>query len=390
MTPAPTPLAAQPTAAFGCTGIHFPAAAMLGACAKGRAPVLMHRLAGEDGSNDEGPREMLATTMQRLGETGHAGAWGAGCVVRSSAEAAAFATAGFTWFSFDLGGHLDTRADTMSPDELDAAVVRAEDAGFFPLGWHELYLDCTWQPARGDAFRIEDERLARFAVKYGRALAEAAQWQQAVRTLWSGRGSEPDIELNFAGRRERWSPAEFFFVAHDAARRGLGPACISPSLGHHWQPGADFSGDAPELSNWLSLAGDIAALAGQARVGIRHAAGKSCMESLAETALGSRCHANFEEDAWLATLEAIASGQPDVFRRWLVAAQEQFPFAAGELPLAITEEEIHALPQVDDASLAATFLQDLRGRQLLLATFADVLRSDRSLREAVSGGSVRN
>ena len=64
-----------------------------------------------------------------------------------------------------------------------------------------------------------------------------------------------------------------------------------------------------------------------------------------------------------------------------------FPFAADDAALAITEEDIHVLPQVDDAELPATFLADLRGRQLLLATCPDVLRRDRVLREAISAGS---
>ena len=98
----------------------------------------------------------------------------------------------------------------------------------------------------------------------------------------------------------------------------------------------------------------------------------------------ARLHLDFEEAAWLATLDILAKQQPEVFRRWLCSAQEAFPFAAGKMTLAITEEDIHVLPQVDDAELPATFLADIRGRQFLLATFTDVLRSDRSLRDAIS------
>jgi hypothetical protein len=99
-----------------------------------------------------------------------------------------------------------------------------------------------------------------------------------------------------------------------------------------------------------------------------------------------RFHANYEEDAWLAALDTLARRQPELFRRWLTVAQELFPFAAGGIALAITEEDIHALPQVPDAELPATFLGDIRGRQLLLATFPDVLRRERVLREAISSG----
>ena len=381
--PSPSPLAAQPTVALGCTGLHFPSDALRAAGEKGIAPVLMHRLTGEDGSNDDGPREMILATAEALEKSGHTGAWAAGCVVRTSADAAAFATAGFTWFSFELGAHLDSRADSMSLGELDAAIVALEDTGCFAQGWHTHYTDREWLLPSGCMLKIDDETLARVAVKYGRALAEAAQWQQAIRTLWTGRGAAPDIELNFSGRRDRWSAEEFLFLALESARCGLGPACISPSLGPEWQPGADFDGDQAALSATLALAGEIAALAGPLKVGIHHAAGKSCIETNAHAALDARAHLDFEEDAWLATLDAIARQQPEIFRRWLCVAQEIFPLCAAQLPLTITEEDIHVLPQVDDAELPATFLADIRGRQLLLATFTDVLRSDRSLRAAV-------
>jgi hypothetical protein len=383
----PSPLAARPTVALGCSGIHFPAQALRATHEAGVAPVLMHHLTGEDGSGDEGPRELLAATAAALEETGFPAEWGAGGVVRTSAEAAAFATAGFTWFSFELASLPDTRADSMSPDELDSAVVAIEDAGCYPQGWHSQYTDREWTLPSGRILRLEDETLARVAVKYGRALAEAAQLQQAIRTFWMGRGAPPDIELNFSGRRDRWSAEEFLFLALETARSGLGPACISPTLGPAWLPGVEYDGEQDDLARMLSLAGEIAALAGPLKVGIRHAAGKSCLRDVASRTLGPRCHANFEEDAWLDTLDTLARRQPEIFRRWLMLAQELFPFVAGGTALSITEEDIHVLPQVADAELPATFLADIRGRQLLLSTFPDVLRRDRALREAISAGS---
>jgi len=383
--PSPSPLAGHPTSALGCTGLHFPVHAIRDAQSRGFAPVLMHHLSGEDGSADAGPREMLAATAAALEGAGHSGVWGAGCTIRAIADAAAFAAAGYTWFSFELGGLPDGRAESMSLDELDATVVALEDAGCYGPGWHARYTDREWELPSGQRLRIEDEALARIAVKYGRALAEAAQWQQAVRTLWSGRGMAPDIELNFAGRRDRWSATEFLFLVLESARGGLAPSCISPSLGPGWQPGAEFEGDQDGVAAVFALASEIAALAGPLKVGIRHASNKSCLPEIATRTLGPRGNLNFEEDAWLATLDTLARDKPELFRRWLCVAQEVFPLVAGEMPLAISEEDTHALPQVEDADLPATFLADLRGRQLLLSTFSDVLRQDRTLREAVSG-----
>lgn len=379
--PAPTPLAGRPTVALGCTGLHFPTEALHAVVKNGSAPVFMHRLTGEEGSGDDGPREMIAATAEALEKSGHATAWGAGCSVRSAAEAAAFATAGCTWFSFELAGAVDPCADTMSLDELDAAIVTIEDTGCLAAEWHANYTEREWPLASGRKLRLADETLARAAVKFGRALAHAAQIQQAIRTLWSGRGGVPDIELCFAGTRETWSEEEFLFLALESARQGICPVCIAPPLGPEWQPGAEFSGDENALASMLARFGEIAGLIGQLKIGIRHAACKTQPTSL--PALVGPAHLDLTETAWLATLDALARRQPEIFRRWLCAAQEMFPFAANGMALAITEEDIHVLPQVGDAELASTFLGDVRGRQLLLSTFHDVLRSDRPLREAI-------
>jgi hypothetical protein len=132
----------------------------------------------------------------------------------------------------------------------------------------------------------------------------------------------------------------------------------------------------------MSIA-EIAALAAPLKVGIHHASGKANLDAAAQRIFAPHVHLDFEEDAWLATLDALARQQPELFRRWLCVAQEMFPFAAGGMPLAITEEDIRVLPQVGDADLPATFLADIRGRQLLLSTFPDVLRRDRALRKAI-------
>ena len=385
--PAPTPLASRATVALGRTGMHFPADALRETGDTGEtgcAPVVMHRLIGTDGATDEDPREMLAATAEALESAGHESAWGAGCEVRTTAETEAFAAAGFTWFSFALGGEIDSRASLLSLDELDAAVVALEDSGCYQPEWHTRYTDREWQLASGRNLRFADETLARVAVKFGRALAHAAQLQQAIRTLWSGHGAAPDIELYFAGHRYPWNEEEFLFLTLESARSGLCPVCISPSLGMAWQPGAEYAGGEGEIESLLVSAGEIAALAGSLKVGVHHLAGKERLVSSAKRFVGPRIHLDFEENAWLAALDDLARLQPELFRRWLCVAQEMFPFAAGDKALAITEEDIRILPQVEDADLSATFLADVRGRQLLLSTFPDVLRRERILREAIS------
>lgn len=381
--PAPTPLAARPTLALGCIGTCFPAGLLGEAVGLGFAPVVLHHLVGEIGSSDDGPREMLAATRRALEKSGLATEWGAGSVITSTEEAAAFATAGFTWFTFDLTTLIDDRAASMTLDELDAAVVAAEDSGSYRQGWHESYLDRKWSTKSGRSVTLDDETLAQAAVKFGRALAHADQLQQAIRTLWVGHGQAPDIELSFAGTRTSTSLDEFLFLTLESARRGLNPVSIAPSLGAAWQPGADFPGEPGEMETYFAALGDIAALAGSQKVGIHHAAGKTGIMPLARRVLGDRIHLNCEEATWLEALGRLADSDPAAFWEWLREAQEIFPFAAGNAALSVNEEDIRSLPEVPDTALRDTFLGHVHGRQLLLPTFLAVMRKHRALRGAV-------
>jgi len=367
--PAPTPLASRPTVALGCLDGFFPSNLLRATQQAGFTPVFLHRLATEVGGPGDGPREMLAATMRSIEPTDPCSAWGAGCVVRMEEEAALFATAGYTWFTFDLAGLIDDRAHSMSLDRLDAAIVALEDSGCYAPGWHGNYLDREWLTVSGRALRLEDEAIARAAVKFGPALAHADQLHQAIRTVWTGRGEPPDIELSLAARRTPFSSEEFLFLALEAARRGLSPSAIAPPIGAGWQPGAEFAGDTAAAIGRL---GEAATLSGSLKLGVHFADGKPELLSTARAIPGVRLHLNFEEATWREHLGKMADSRPEEFREWLRVAQEVFPFAIGDTPLAISEEDTHALPQVTDSALRETFLGHVQGRQLLLVTFCAV------------------
>jgi hypothetical protein len=369
--PPPAPLGPQPTAALACLAGSVPATLLREVQGVGFQPVLFHRLASEVGGAGAGPAEMLTVTVRSLEKAGGCAVWGAGCAVRTAEEALLFATAGFTWFTVELSSLVNDRANSMTLDELDATIVALEDAGCYRANWHADYIDREWRTASGASLRLEDAVLARAAVKFGPALAHADQVHEAIRTVWSGRGAPPDIELNCSARRAALSAPEFLFLALESWRRGLQPAVIAAALGSAWQPGAEFAGD---ISALLGPFDEIAALAGPTKVGVHFASGKPGLIAAAHSRFNTRLHLNLEELTWLDWLGAMAEQRPAAFLEWLHAAQEIFPLAAADLPLAITEEHTHALPQVAEAELRDTFLGHVQGRQLLLSTFDAVLR----------------
>lgn len=322
---APAPLGHKPTIALGAPfgRVDF--------CTPrdGRAPVILHRLGGEKERETIGPRELRDATCAALESRGYPDYWGLGGVCVELEDAGNFAIAGYSWFTFDLASHIDATADDATLDQLDARIVALEDAGCFPIGWHEQYLPC------------DEEALARAAVKFGPALSHAEQLQQTIRTSWSGRGEFPDIEVSIARSLRRTSALELRFLAMELRRRGVWTTVIAPAIGE------DFSGFAGILAN-----------AGNVRLSAPGASHVDC----ADVALFS-------------ALRHIAETNAPLFRQILAVAKDAFPIARAGWNISVTEEDVHMMPDVDDAALASTFIDHPNGRETLLCTWNAVCES---------------
>ncbi len=251
----------------------------------------------------------------------------------------------------------------MSLDELDAAIVALEDAGCYPHGWADAYLDREFTLA----LRLDDETLARAAVKFGRALAHAEQMQQMIRINWMGKGTAPDVELIIAAAPVATTRAELLFLALENRRRALGATALAPSLGAELEIGGTFTGD-------TAIFADFAAIAAASAIKL----------SLSQSASTTAAHLDATESAPLALLREIATRQPALFREWLKCAQLHFATVRPAWRISTTEDDIRFLPEVADDALAATFLDEKRGRQLLLVTFSVVAAEFRDRLSAVA------
>lgn len=315
----PTPLGHQPTIALGAPfgRVDFTTAH------DGRAPVILHRLGGEKDREQIGPRELRDATCAMLEAHGWPERWGLGGVCVELEDAGNFAIAGYSWFTFDLASRIDVSADGATLEQLDARIVALEDAGCFPIGWHEAYLPC------------DEEALARAAVKFAPALSHAEQLQQTIRTSWSGRGEFPDIEVSIARALRRTTALELRFLAMELRRRGIWTTVIAPAL-----------------SEDSSAFADILANAGNVRLSAPDASHVDCAEA-----------------AFFAALRHIAETNAPLFRQILAVAKDAFPVARAGWNLAVTEEDVHMMPDVENAALASTFIDHQNGRETLLCTW---------------------
>ena len=333
---APTSGGASDSVAIGAPFGRVPAGELRDL--RDRGVVVLHRLGGPKDREKMGPRELREATCAAFDKTAWPERWGLGGVCVELEDAANFGIAGYTWFTFDLSSRVDASADDASLDRLDTRIVALEDAGVFPPGWHEAYLS-------GDAATaFDEESLARAAVKFGDALAHAEQLQQTLRTVMSGRGDLPDIEVSIARALRRTTAFELRFLAAELKRRGVWTTAFAPALGPEFQPGL-FGTSEPEITGFA----DILAAIGGVRLS---APGAS--------------HSDYSDRAFFAMLRHLAETDPGLFRSILLVAKDAFPLARAGWNLSVTEEDAQMMPEVDDAVLAGTFLDHPHGRQILL------------------------
>lgn len=327
---APTPLGTGPSIAigapFGCLDRVTPT--------EGRNAVILHRLTGERDREHYGPSELREDTSVALQKAGWPAHWGLGGVCVEMEDAANFAIAGYTWFTFDLAPRLCAFADHDTLDTLDTRIVALEDIGCYPLGWHETHL----------ADGIEEETLARAAVKFGPALTHAEQLQQTLRTAWSGRGDLPDIEISVARALRRTTADELRFLTTELKRRGIHARVVAPCLGPDFQAGLQPTVP-PDIDGFAKILGSI------------------------RLAAPGASHIDESDAAFFSALRHIAESDATFFRELLLAARDAFPVIRGSWHLSVAEDEIHMMPQPDDDALASTFLDHPQGRQLLLSTW---------------------
>jgi tagaturonate epimerase len=315
------------------------------AATDGRAIVILHQLGHEKEREHHGPRELRDATCANLERSGWSGKWGLGGVCREMEDAANFALAGYTWFTFDLAPRVDESADTASLDELDAGIVALEDAGIYPAGWHEAYLG-------GDA-PFHEEVLARAAVKFGAALTHAEDLQQALRTAWSGRGNLPDIEISIRRLLRKTTLEETRFIAMELLRRGIWAGVFAPALGPEYQPGL-HPAEAPDVAGFAELL--------------------RAHGSLRLASLGAS-HIDCTDYAFFAMLAYLAGRDAPLFRAILTAARDVFPVVRSGWHILLSDDDVRMMPDVDDEALAPTYIEHPHGRQLLLCTWDAVCES---------------
>lgn len=261
------------------------------------------------------------------------------------------------WPALNPSEYFALLADTFSADELAAAqAALIEDGVFLSLEWKRAYLGREFPMPEGEVLRFDEQTLARTAVKFGWAIAYAAELAE---------GMSGDFEVDFSGTPQPATPLEHLFIAMGLRSRGVAFTALALRWPGRFEAAVDFEGDAAEFARAVAAHAAVARLAGNYRLSFSHAEEKFAVLPAIARECGDLLHVKTSGLAWMAALRTIARAEPALFREILRAAQERFAFDKVGAAISTNEEDVRFLPEVPDAELERTFFDDPRGRQLL-------------------------
>lgn len=275
--------------------------------------------------------------------------------------------AGFSFFTFDPGEHVDDRAET---EEIGSLV-----AFFEQLPWSTLESNATDFQARYSGKKIdletqrlhlENEAVVRAAVKYGKAIAHIVKMYQHL----LGKHIPFDLEISVDETSYPTSPAEHVIIASELDRLGVKWQSLAPRFVGSFEKGIDYIGDLKELRENLELHAAIARTLGPYKLSLHSGSDKFSVYPLAAKATRGLVHLKTAGTSYLEALRVIAIKNTDLFEEIVRLSLECFDTDRHSYHLSCDTSRIPKSLQDNDL---VTLLDHSDARQVLHVTFGSVL-----------------
>jgi hypothetical protein len=294
--------------------------------------------------------------------------------LKIGADVDACVVAGYTFYTFDPGEHVDDRAEGADGSTLRTLL---ED-----LPWDRLEdspSDLTRRYA-GRAFDLdgremvpEEAEVARAAVKYGRAVAHAAA---LYRHLEGKMGERPfEVEVSVDETETPTTHVQHLYIAGELSRLGVRWVSLAPRYVGSFEKGVDYIGSVEEFERDFAAHAAIARRFGPYKLSLHSGSDKFSVYPAAMRQTDGLVHLKTAGTSYLEALRAISTLDPSFFRELYAFARGRYEedrasyHVSAELKKAVLPEE------VADGELP-DLLERFDEREILHVTFGSVLKSE--------------
>ncbi|MBC7221282.1 hypothetical protein H5T55_07460 [Candidatus Bipolaricaulota bacterium] len=270
---------------------------------------------------------------------------------------------GYTFFTCDPSDHV-------VPVENTDVQARLRGLPYWKT-WRKEYLGRAFSVG-GRKLRFTEDGLARAAVKYGEAVAFAAQMYRALRTrLPHGF----DFELSVDETETPTTPIEHLFIALELRQHDVVLASLAPCFPGEMEKAVDYRGDLEAFRDALRAHVAIAQAMGPYRISLHSGSDKFRLYPILAEEAGDLWHVKTAGTSYLVALEIVARFAPALFRDIVRLALSRFATDRASYHVSADPRRMPDLERVPDRELPA-LPADCDARQVLHVTFGSVLRSE--------------
>ncbi|HUU12975.1 MAG TPA: tagaturonate epimerase family protein [Terriglobia bacterium] len=291
--------------------------------------------------------------------------------LKTPADIDACVAAGFTFFTIDPGEHVESRANRMSPSELQKALAT--------LPWEQLADDAESLRGRfvkhsfhmeGHRVGFDEHTMARAAVKYGRAIAHVAGMYGHLMKATGGKPFE--LEVSVDETETPTTHAEHIYIVRELRRLDVRWVSLAPRYVGQFLKGVDYVGNLKVFEDDFATHAAIARHFGPYKLSLHSGSDKFSVYPAAMRQTRGLVHLKTAGTSYLEALRTIASLDPDFFRAIYVFARQRYETDRASYHVSGSLESAPLPESVAETDLPA-LLDQFDSRQILHVTFGSVL-----------------
>lgn len=283
--------------------------------------------------------------------------------------------AGYTFYTFDPGEHVDNMADTRS-----AADLRFQ---FAALPWQLLedtpaallvrYLKAP-KDIEGHIISFDETVLARAAVKYGRAITHVSEMYRHLAKV--GAGQNWEVEVSVDETEMPTTHAEHIYFATELRRLGVRWVSLAPRFIGRFEKGVDYIGDLAAFTSDFAIHAAIARTLGPYKISLHSGSDKFSIYEIAARETRGCVHLKTAGTSYLEALRTVAQVRPALLRDIYTFSLERYETDRASYHVSA---ELHRAPAPTDMpdTAVSMLLDQFDAREILHVTFGSVLTAQK-------------
>ncbi len=281
------------------------------------------------------------------------------------------AAVGYTFYTFDPGAYVDSRADTIEASALPALVEA--------LPWDVLessvadlmqtYSERSVQ-LESRTLSISAEDLFRAAAKYGRAIAHVTSLYRHL----ASKAQSYEVEISVDETDTPTTHAEHVYIVSELRRLAVRWVSLAPRYVGSFEKGVDYIGNLSALRADLEGHAEIARVLGPYKLSLHSGSDKFSIYPLFQEVTRGLVHLKTAGTSYVEALRIVAQFAPDLFREIAVFARGRYLQDRESYHVSAVLERMPNMEVLPDHILP-TLLDNLDTRQILHVTFGSTLET---------------